>query len=137
MRAGVVAVLIGVVLAFAPSASAKDANGFLDLPGFGSVERLTGAKAPAAVTGTTTSQRVTTADRVPAPASTQDVNAAVTPSDKATIRSLPGANHLPVIGVDAAAARRGSDGMLVALALMIVVLFSRFLFRLNTLGPTV
>ena len=65
MRAGVVAVLIGAALAFAPAASAKDA-GFLDLPGFGSVERLTDAKAPA-VSGTTTSQHVTATDRVPAP----------------------------------------------------------------------
>ena len=136
MRAGVVAVLVGVALAFAPAASAKDA-GFLDLPGIGTVERLTDAKAPAAVSGTTTPQRITAADRVPAPDSTKVANlktATVTPADTAMIRSLPGGNHLPVIGVDAAAANRGSDGMLFALALMFCTLFTRFLFRLNTLG---
>jgi len=139
MRAGVVAVLIGAALAFAPAASAKDA-GFLDLPGFGSVERLTDAKAPA-VSGTTTSQHVTATDRVPAPAAAKaaDVKAStasVTPVDTAMIRSLPGGNHIPVLGIDAAASRRGNDGVLVAFALVIVVLFTRFLFRLNTLGRT-
>jgi hypothetical protein len=136
MRAGVVAVFIGVVLAFAPSATAKDAGTFPDLPGFGAVERLTDAKAPAAVSGTgaTTSQHVTATDRVPAPDSTKAVKAAVTTDDKELIRSLPGGRHIPVIGVDAAAARRGSDGIVLALALMVVVLFTRFLFRLNTLG---
>jgi hypothetical protein len=139
MRAGVVAVLIGAALAFAPAASAKDA-GFLDLPGFGSVERLTDAKAPA-VSGTTTSQHVTATDRVPAPdaAKAADVKAStasVTPVDTAMIRSLPGGNHIPVLGIDAAASRRGNDGVLVAFALVIVVLFTRFLFRLNTLGRT-
>ena len=139
MRAGVVAVLIGAALAFAPAASAKDA-GFLDLPGFGSVERLTDAKAPA-LSGTTTSRHVTATDRVPAPeaAKAADVKAStasVTPADTALIRSLPGGSHIPVLGVDAAASRRGSDGMLVALALVILVLFTRFLFRLNTLGRT-
>ena len=139
MRAGVVAVLIGAALALAPAASAKDA-GFLDLPGIGSVERLTDVKAPA-VSGTTTSQRVTAADRVPAPDPTttevaEATTATVSPVDAAMIRNLPGGNQLPVLGANAASAHRGSDGMLLALALAVVVLFTRFLFRLNTLGRT-
>jgi hypothetical protein len=137
MRAGVVAVLVGAVLAFAPVASAKDA-GFLDLPGIGSIERLTGASAPA-VSGTTSSQPVTAADRVPAPDPTSEVaeaeSATMAPADAAMIRNLPGGNQLPAVGANAAS-HRGSDGMLLALALAVVVLFTRFLFRLNTLGPT-
>jgi hypothetical protein len=143
MRAGVVAVLVGAVLALAPAASAKEGP-FLDLPGIGAVERLTDAKAAPTVSdgvsGTTTTQRITETDRMPAPdptkaASAADAaDAAVTPADDtAMIRSLPGGNHLPVLGVDAAASR-GNAGMLFALALMVVVLFTRFLFRLNTLG---
>jgi hypothetical protein len=142
MRSGVVAVLIGAALALAPAASAEEGP-FLDLPGIGAVERLTDANAAPTVSdgvsGTTTTQRITETDRVPAPdptraASAADTaDAAVTSADTAMIRNLPGGNHLPVLGVDAAAGR-GSAGMLFALALMIVVLFTRFLFRLNTLG---
>ena len=136
MRAGVVAVFVGLVLAFgASSASAKEAV-FPDLPGLGALERLTEAKAPSVASGTSTSHRVTEADRVPAPATSdvKDAAGGATAADTALIRSLPGGNHLPVLGVDPAAARPGSDGVLLALALGICVLFTRFLFRLNTLG---
>jgi hypothetical protein len=135
MRAGVVAVLAAVVCVFgATGASAKEGV-FPDLPGLGALERLTDAQAPSVAPGTTTtSHRVGNDDRVPAPAVQKAVAADVTAADTAMIRSLPGAKHLPVLGVDAAASQRGSDGMLLALALAVVVLFTRFLFRLNTLG---
>jgi hypothetical protein len=136
MRAGVVAVLVGLVLAFgATGASAKDA-GLPDLPGFGALEQLTSADAPAATSKTTTTHRVTAADRVPAPASTSDVktkaSSAVEGAD--VIQGLPGGRILPVLGIDPAASQRGGDGMLLAFALAVVVLFTRFLYRLNTLG---
>ena len=136
MRAGVVAVVVGLVLAFgASSASAKEGV-FPDLPGLGALERLTEAKAPSVASGTSGSHGITKAERVPAPSTStvKDDAGAATAADTAMIRSLPGANHLPVLGVDTAAAHRGSDGMLLALALGICVLFTRFLFRLNTLG---
>jgi hypothetical protein len=138
MRAGVVAVFVGLVLMFgATSASAKD-GALSDLPGLGALERLTGANAPSVTSGTTSTHRVTAADRVPAPASPTTADAkADSPADvegAEVIRGLPGGSHLPVLGVDAAASQRGSDGMLLALALGICVLFTRFLFRLNTLG---
>ena len=140
MRAALVAVFVGVVVMLAPAASAKDAApGFLDLPGIGALERMTDTKAPTSVSGTsgTTSQKVAKADG-PAVAAdwTDTATGAVTPDETGLIRSLPGGRHLPVIGVDAAASRRGGDGMVLALALVVIVLFTRFLFRLNTLGRT-
>lgn len=143
MRAVVRSVLVGavlvVVVGFAPAASAKDA-GFPDLPGMSSVQRLTDTKGAATeVSGTAsgaTSRRLTDTDRAATTAVASDVRSAKgadVPDRNAVIRNLPGGGILPVLGAEPASSS-GSDGMLLAFAAMVVVGFTRFLFRLNTLG---
>ena len=144
MRAVVRSVLAGVVVgvvfaALAPAAAAKDA-GFPDLPGMSSVQRLTDTKGAATeVSGTAssaTTQNITKPDRTATAASASDVKSAKTadvPDQNAVIRNLPAGGILPVLGAEPASSR-GSDGMLLAFAAMVVVCFTRFLFRLNTLG---
>lgn len=135
MRAGVVAVFIGAILAVAPAATAAD-GGFLDLPGIGALERLTDTEPSAGLSGTeaTTRQITDPSGRAPAPDVSTKTPAAVTPAETEPIRGLPGGRHLPVLGVDAASANHGGDGMALALGLAVVVLFTRFLYRLNALG---
>lgn len=133
MRAAVCAFVIGVVCALAPSASA---GVFPDLPGLDAAERLTGSTAPAAPQSRTSVSNVTTADRVPTPDPSSVVSKATTSDDKLFIRNLPGGAGVPVLG-DEAESTSSSGGTLVglgALALLVVVLWTRFLVRLNSLG---
>lgn len=134
MRAGVVAVLIAVGVAIAPSASA---GVFPDLPGLDAAERLTGSSAPAAPKGDdTTVSNVTTSERVPTPTSASVAEKVTTSDDKLFIRNLPGGEGIPVLGDQAepASSDRGTVAGLAALALLVVVLYTRFLVRLNTFG---
>jgi hypothetical protein len=135
MRSGVVAVLVGVVLALGSSASAKSQGVFPDLPGLGGAERLTHATTPAVPATTATSHHVTKTDRVPALQSSA-VSKDPVAAGKSFIRTLPGTGQLPVFGTGTkpvAAGRESADG-LAALALVVVVLFTRFLVRLNSFG---
>ena len=138
MRTVLVAFVGAVVLALAPSALASSSPTFPDLPGMGGVARLTHAKTPeasASTSGTAAVHNLTKTDRVPAP-KVATVAKSSEPAGADVIRKLPGGRMLPVLGSHDASATRGSDGILAALALVVVVLFTRFLVRLNTLGST-
>jgi hypothetical protein len=127
MRAALVAVVVGVVLAFAPSASA---GVFPDLPGMDGVERLTDVEKPSSSKASTVTQNVTKSARVPDSDQKSSQPTAASVTDTKFIHSLPGGKGLPVLG-DAAASPRESATDVAALALVVCVLFTRFLFRLN------
>jgi hypothetical protein len=138
MRAGVVAILAAIAFVLASSASVASAGVFPDLPGLEGAERLTHAKkAPAttAESGTTTHDATATG-RVPAPDSTAATAKRGPSPDGAAklIGDLPAGGVLPAMGAaNASAGRPGADSA-AALALIVVVLFTRFLYRLNTVG---
>lgn len=136
MRAAVCALVIGVACALAPSASA---GVFPDLPGLDAAERLTGSTAPAAPQSKTSVSNVTPSDRVSAPDSSSVATKGATPDDKLFIRTLPGGGGIPVLGDGLESTSSSGGGTvlgLAALALLVVVLWTRFLVRLNSLGRT-
>ena len=135
MRAAVCVFAIGVACALAPSASA---GVFPDLPGLDAAERMTGSTAPAGPQSETSVSNITRADRVSAPDSKSVVGKATTSDDKLFIRNLPGGEGIPVLGdeVDSTSSSGGTVAGLAALALLVVVLWTRFLVRLNALGRT-
>jgi hypothetical protein len=136
MRTAGLALVIGVACAFAPSASA---GVFPDLPGMDAAERLTDSEAPSAPRANTTVSNITKSDRVPTPDSSSVVQKATTSDDRLFIRNLPGGGGIPELGDEAgtASSSKGTALGLGALALLVVVLFTRFLVRLNTFGQQV
>ena len=142
MRAGVVALLAAIALAFAPSVSAKgsaqgSAGIFPDLPGLKGAERLTHASRPPtdAAEAKATKHAVTTTGRVPAPDSTSISKRGASNNVGAKlIRDLPGGGVLPSLDAAPASSGRPSADGPAALALVVVVLFTRFLYRLNSVS---
>ncbi|MEX2394850.1 MAG: hypothetical protein WD826_10270 [Actinomycetota bacterium] len=111
-----------------------------DLPGMGVAEAVTGGATAPTEDATSVKVNSTSDDRVPAPdptdSSTQDVSDAVTntvsPEDTAVIVELPGGTAIPLLS-DVAPVADSAAGIatLVMLALAVVVLWTRFLVRLN------
>lgn len=134
MRAGLVVAFVAVALAFGPSVSA---GVFPDLPGVDMLEEATGNNAPQVAS--TSGSAPQPQDRVPAPDPTspdpaETVSSAATPEQIQVITSMPGGSRLPILKDAAgAASRESSDAPLVLLVVAVVVLFTRFLVRLNDL----
>jgi hypothetical protein len=137
MRAVLVVLMVTAGLGLGQAAAADTLP---DLPGMGVAESVTGGAA--APTDDTTSAKVnaTSDDRVPAPdptdGSTQDVENAVSDAvsaeDTAVVVELPGGTAIPLLS-DVAPVSNSAAGIatLVMLALAVVVLWTRFLVRLN------
>ena len=130
MRAAVVVALVTGALFIGPSSSA---GVFPDLPGADMLEEATAAEA--AGSASTSSNAPAPQDRVPAPDPTTTTREAAGTSQIEVVTSLPGAGHLPVLkDVAETSDRAASDVPLYVLAALFVLAFTRFLYRLNTLG---
>lgn len=137
MRVAVMVASVVVSLGLAPMASA---GVFPDLPGFGVLGETTSEEASSGLTDGKTSVSAPAASdaRAPAPSSKTDpaklAKDAVSEDELAVVTSLPGGSGLPIIGDVAAAASRNSLPVLATLAAFFVIVYTRFLYRLNELG---
>jgi hypothetical protein len=127
MRAALTALLIGVVFALAPSASA---GFFPELPGMEMAEKAASGQTPTASKSVSSNATVTD-DRVPAPASVQREPAVAGLPDTSALGGLPGGRFLSKMTAAAASKRGAGDGVMALLTVLVVVLFTRFLYRLN------
>jgi hypothetical protein len=138
MRTAVVVALTAIVLALAPSSSA---GVFPDLPGADMLEESIADQSPASAT-TSGDAPEPSDDRVPAPdpsSVTPDPSAVTKEAAGAeeieVVTSLPGGGGLPILkDFGRTAQQSGSTAPLVIFAGLVVLAFTRFLFRLNELG---
>lgn len=128
MRAGLLVCLVAIVMAAGRVASAGT---FPDLPGMEMAERVATGEESAPEGAPLTSAAKSETDRVPAPDSRQVVEEASTPDQTAIVLELPGGGSIPLIGEAARSSTGAPVAPLAALALAVVVLFTRFLYRLN------
>jgi hypothetical protein len=134
MRTVLATGVIAMLLAFGPSASA---GVFPDLPGLTTAENATEADAASSGTTSSSSDVSVQDDRVSAPDSDQIVSTVVNDVEKdkvSIVARLPGGASLPIIR-EAAPVSSGTHALAVQalLALFVVVLYTRFLVRLNSL----
>jgi hypothetical protein len=135
MRAGLIVALVAVALSFGPSSSA---GVFPDLPGADMLEEaIVGREVADQQTGHAPAPD-TSDDRVPAPdpsADAEEVTAAAADEGQLEIvTALPGGGGLPIIK-DVAPTAQGADvAPLAVLAALVVLAFTRFLYRLNEIG---
>lgn len=137
MRAGLLITVVAAVVF--GTASVGSASVFPDLPGMNAVEKVTAGKGPLASSSTSSGGGTSSSktDRVPAPDSkktTSALSASIAPSQLKTITDLPGGGMLPLSG-QTTSNGNGFPVTLALLAVAVTVLFTRFLVRLNTLGP--
>lgn len=136
MRALVVVASIAFASALAP---ASQASVFADLPGSGVLERATAGQAPDVASSSKDAPQPQ-GGRQPepnagVPAPDPSTITKVEPEQLQIVTALPGGRGLPIIkDVAQASGDARSIAPLVLLALAGVVLFTRFLFRLNELG---
>lgn len=134
MRAVLVAGVVAVLLSFTSSASA---GVFPDLPGLTTAEKATETRAAQSNETSSSSDVSAQDDRVSAPDSTQIVSTAVSEVDKdqvTIVARMPGGGGLPIIrDVAPVAAASRALAVQALLALFVVVLYTRFLFRLNSI----
>lgn len=118
--------------------SAASAGTFPDLPGMELAESVASGETSVEDGASRVEARsAADGDRVPAPDpglnSRKVVDEATTPDQTAVVVELPGGAAIPLVG-EAARASNGSEvALLAGFALVVCVLFTRFLVRLNSI----